>query len=843
MTFDALWGELGGVGLTLVGRLPPLRLDRAGRDAARVVRRRRPQPAGWTSSLDRAGNQWAWWGDPDATRPGRRRSAATWTRCPTAARSTARSASCRPSPRSTRCAPTASHRPVRSASSTSATRRAPGSASPAPGRGCSPARWPPTGRRALTRRRRRRRWPRRCRGRAATRPRSAATTRRCAGSARSSSCTSSRAAAWSTSTRRSAVASAIWPHGRWRSTCPARPTTPARPGWPTARDPMLALRPPSCWPRASRRAARRGGHLRQGARRAERRQRDPVARHGLARRPRAAPRRRARGRRRARRRSRPSGGRSPRSRGPTRRRSTPACARRLAALLGDAAGAGHRRRPRRRHPRRGRHPDRDAVRAQPDRGLALAGRVRRARRLPGRRRGADRGAGRRRWRGVTAYWSPSYAWLPDGPSPRVRFDGRRRAVRRRRRRRAARPDDAPPARRSSLPGFANTHSHAFHRALRGRTHDGGGTFWTWREQMYAVAARLDPDSYLALAPRDVRRDGAGRGHRVGEFHYLHHAPGGRRYADPNAMGEALLQAAARGRHPDHAARHLLPRRRSGRRRATCRSTSVQRRFADGDARALGRAGRPRLSDAGHARIGAAIHSVRAVPRDAAGRRWPPRPGAAARPPVRAAGRERAVPSRSTAAPPTRLLADAGRARAGDDRGARHPSRPPTTSRCSGDPAPRSASARPPSATWPTASVRPASWPTPGHRSCSAPTSTPSRPARGGAGRRVARAAGQRQRGRFSPAELVRALTVDGHAASAGPTPGSSRSGRGPTWSRCGWTRPRTAGADPAQVVFAATAADVDTVHRRRPGRRRRTVGTCWATSARCCAAAIEPLWR
>src|ERR1051326_5592053 len=51
----------------------------------------------------------------------------------------------------------------------------------------------------------------------------------------------------------------------------------------------------------------------------------------------------------------------------------------------------------------------------------------------------------------------------------------------------------------TLPGLANAHSHAFHRALRGRVQAGTGTFWTWREQMYAVAARLDPASYRALA--------------------------------------------------------------------------------------------------------------------------------------------------------------------------------------------------------------------------------------------------------------------------------------------------------------------------------------------------------
>ncbi|MGI8517498.1 MAG: formimidoylglutamate deiminase, partial [Acidimicrobiia bacterium] len=49
----------------------------------------------------------------------------------------------------------------------------------------------------------------------------------------------------------------------------------------------------------------------------------------------------------------------------------------------------------------------------------------------------------------------------------------------------------------TFPGFANTHSHAFHRALRGRvTHD---SFWEWRDAMYELAARLEPESYLRLA--------------------------------------------------------------------------------------------------------------------------------------------------------------------------------------------------------------------------------------------------------------------------------------------------------------------------------------------------------
>ena len=105
------------------------------------------------------------------------------------------------------------------------------------------------------------------------------------------------------------------------------------------------------------------------------------------------------------------------------------------------------------------------------------------------------------------------------------------------------PPDATRLRGVVLPGFANAHSHAFHRALRGRTHDGGGTFWTWREAMYSLASRLDPDNYLALA-RAVYAEMALAGiTTVGEYHSVHHAPGGRPYSDPNAMGHAQHQAA------------------------------------------------------------------------------------------------------------------------------------------------------------------------------------------------------------------------------------------------------------------------------------------------------------
>jgi formiminoglutamate deiminase len=156
----------------------------------------------------------------------------------------------------------------------------------------------------------------------------------------------------------------------------------------------------------------------------------------------------------------------------------------------------------------------------------------------------------------------------------------------------------------TVPGLANAHSHAFHRALRGRTHRSGGSFWTWREDMYAVAAGLTPDGYHALA-RAVYGEMALAGITcVGEFHYLH--DGG------NAFGEALIAAA------DEAGIRITL-------LDACYVaggfdqpvSGAQTRFSDGDAaqwaeRVSG------LRAAPHARLGAAIHSVRAVPADQLG---------------------------------------------------------------------------------------------------------------------------------------------------------------------------------------------------------------------------------
>ncbi|KOU31483.1 N-formimino-L-glutamate deiminase [Streptomyces sp. WM6372] len=210
---------------------------------------------------------------------------------------------------------------------------------------------------------------------------------------------------------------------------------------------------------------------------------------------------------------------------------------------------------------------------------------------------------------VKTYWL-EHAWLGTHVEPGVALevgaDGRIAALR-------TGAETPPPGaevlRGLTVPGLANAHSHAFHRALRSLVQVGSGTFWTWREFMYQVAQNLTPDTYFALARAAYAEMALAGITNVGEFHYVHHAPGGAPYADPNAMGEALIEAAAAAGI-----------------RITLLDTAYlssgfgeapnphQLRFSDGTADAWAErvsALKPR----GHALIGAAIHSVRAVPAD------------------------------------------------------------------------------------------------------------------------------------------------------------------------------------------------------------------------------------
>lgn len=441
---------------------------------------------------------------------------------------------------------------------------------------------------------------------------------------------------------------------------------------------------------------------------------------------------------------------------------------------------------------------------------------------------------------MTVYFA-RHALLPAGPAQDVTFEvagGRFVAV-------TAGTRPRPDATRLPgvvLPGLANCHSHAFHRALRGRTHRGGSTFWTWREGMYRVAAALDPDSYLALARATYAEMALAGITAVGEFHYLHHAPGGAPYDDPNAMGAALIQAAA-----DAGIRLTLL--------DTCYLAGglgrdghlplgpEQLRFTDGSAarwaeRVAALAGTP--IDPDGVRIGAAVHSVRAVPRDAL-----------AVVAEAAAGRPLHVhlseqPAENEAAvgyygrTPTDLLDGAGVLG------------PATTAV---------------HATHLTASDIAALGRT-GTTSCFCPTTERDLadgigPARAlldaGSGLSLgtdqhavidlieeARALemherlSTRQRGRFTPAQLLAAATR--HDTLGWADAGALAAGHRADLVAIRLDGPRTAGVDPAQILLAASAADVDTVVvDGRPvvtaGRHRLgDVGDLLRT-------AIEPLWR
>ena len=97
-----------------------------------------------------------------------------------------------------------------------------------------------------------------------------------------------------------------------------------------------------------------------------------------------------------------------------------------------------------------------------------------------------------------------------------------------------------------LPALGNLHSHSFQRAMAGMTEvraDGGDSFWTWRVLMYRFLDRLTPDAIEAIAAQVfLEMVEAGYG-SVGEFHYVHHQPGGAPYDRLSETGERILAAA------------------------------------------------------------------------------------------------------------------------------------------------------------------------------------------------------------------------------------------------------------------------------------------------------------
>jgi formimidoylglutamate deiminase len=144
---------------------------------------------------------------------------------------------------------------------------------------------------------------------------------------------------------------------------------------------------------------------------------------------------------------------------------------------------------------------------------------------------------------MTVLWAES-ALLPEGLADGVRLEvdvrGNLSAVEV-----GAEPGDAERLGGVALPGMPNVHSHAFQRAMAGlaeRLAPGEASFWTWREVMYRFLERIGPDELRAIAAQ-VYVEMLEAGYTaVGEFHYLHHQPDGRPYADPAELSCAILEA-------------------------------------------------------------------------------------------------------------------------------------------------------------------------------------------------------------------------------------------------------------------------------------------------------------
>jgi len=146
---------------------------------------------------------------------------------------------------------------------------------------------------------------------------------------------------------------------------------------------------------------------------------------------------------------------------------------------------------------------------------------------------------------MTTIFAPS-ALLPQGwaRDVRVTLDGARIGAVAAGTPRA--PGDLDLAGHALLPAMANLHSHAFQRAMAGmseRRGPGDDSFWTWRALMYRFLDVLTPDDVEAIAAQVyVEMLEAGFA-SVGEFHYLHHQPGGAPYDDPAELAHRIAAAA------------------------------------------------------------------------------------------------------------------------------------------------------------------------------------------------------------------------------------------------------------------------------------------------------------
>jgi formimidoylglutamate deiminase len=169
-----------------------------------------------------------------------------------------------------------------------------------------------------------------------------------------------------------------------------------------------------------------------------------------------------------------------------------------------------------------------------------------------------------------------------------------------------------------LPALATAHSHAFQRALRGRAQrpraanaPGPGDFWTWRDAMYELASSLTPQSIHATSLVAFRELASAGIHTVGEFHYVHHQPGGAPYDDRTVMADAVILAAKQVNLRIALLRVAYHRAGPGR-----PAEEAQRRFCDPNVDDVLRdvdTLRARYAGDPAVVVGLAAHSVRAVP--------------------------------------------------------------------------------------------------------------------------------------------------------------------------------------------------------------------------------------
>jgi formimidoylglutamate deiminase len=136
------------------------------------------------------------------------------------------------------------------------------------------------------------------------------------------------------------------------------------------------------------------------------------------------------------------------------------------------------------------------------------------------------------------------ALLPDGWADRVRITLANGRIKRIETNIDALPADERHA--IGMPGVGNVHSHAFQRALAGLTEhrEGADNFWSWRERMYSLVAKLTPEHLESIATHAYVEMLEAGITRVGEFHYIHHAQNGAPYSDVAELGARIAAAAS-----------------------------------------------------------------------------------------------------------------------------------------------------------------------------------------------------------------------------------------------------------------------------------------------------------